>query len=112
MESFLSDVGGHTLFLDRLAALSAPKRFEAVTFLATAGDKGIRSGEIAKHLDIPQNSLSTQMFILRQARLVFPERRGREVYYVCDYDAVRQVCEYLAANCTERRMRLANKAES
>ncbi len=49
--------------------------------------------DIAETLHMTQSAISHQLRILRQARLVQPEREGRSIYYTLDDDHVNQVFE-------------------
>ena len=55
-------------------ALATPSRVKILQFLAGAGSAGAPSGEIARKLDVPQNSMSTQLLQLSNARLVSHRR--------------------------------------
>ena len=48
--------------------------------------------EIASHFDIKQPSVSHHLDVLRRAGLVSGEKRGREVYYRFNRDAILDCC--------------------
>jgi len=66
---------------DRLSALATPSRLEVLRILARAGEAGMPSGEIAKSLNVPQNTLSTQLSVLAGVDLVEYRREGRFIIY-------------------------------
>jgi ArsR family transcriptional regulator len=81
------------------AALSTEVRIKTIKLLARAGVEGLPSGEIAKALNIPANSLSQQLTVLSEAGLVTQERDGRNVFYAINFDALRKLIRYLAVDC-------------
>jgi DNA-binding transcriptional ArsR family regulator len=87
------------------AALSTEVRIKAIKLLSRAGDEGLPSGEIAKTLNIPANSLSQQLTVLSEAGLVTQEREGRNVFYAINFDALRKLIKYLAVDCAAGHMK-------
>lgn len=87
------------------SALSTEVRLKILRLLAKAGDEGVASGEIARKLEIPANSLSQQMFLLGAAGLVSQQREGRNVFYKIDLDAVKWLIKFLAMDCAAGRLK-------
>jgi ArsR family transcriptional regulator len=48
--------------------------------------------DIAKHFDMKQPSISHHLDVLKRAGLVTSEKRGREVYYSFNTDAIVECC--------------------
>ena len=61
-----------------LAALAAPERLKIVRFLA---DGPHTVTEIAEMLDVPAVNVSHHLSVLKHARLVAGDKRGRFVWY-------------------------------
>ena len=80
----------------RLSALAAPSRLAVVRALAEAPD-GMASGVLAKRLDVPPNTLSTQLLLLSNARLVRSRRQGRTVIYTLRPEAKQELTDFLDA---------------
>jgi DNA-binding transcriptional ArsR family regulator len=80
-------------------AMSTDVRLSVVRLLARAGSKGLASGEIARKLNVPANSLSQQLSLLSTAGLVHQERDGRNVFYKVDFDAIKRLIKFLAVDC-------------
>ncbi len=80
-------------------ALSNEVRLNALKLLVRAGESGLPSGEIAKKLDVPHNSLSQQLALLAAAGLVRHKRDGRQVFYTVDLDAIKKLIKFLVVNC-------------
>jgi ArsR family transcriptional regulator len=87
------------------AALSTEVRLKTIKLLARVGEEGLPSGEIAKKLNVPANSLSQQLALLLEAGLVTQEREGRNVFYAVDFDALRKLIKYLAVDCAAGRVK-------
>lgn len=87
------------------AALSTEVRLKTIKLLARTGDEGLPSGEIARKLNIPANSLSQQLTVLSEAGLVTQEREGRNVFYAVNLDAIRKLIKYLAVDCAAGRVK-------
>ena len=77
-------------------ALSNEVRLQTIRLLARAGQSGLASGEIARRLNIPANSVSQQLTLLSAAGLVKHEREGRNVFYMADFDALKRLGKFLA----------------
>jgi len=87
------------------SALSTDVRLSILKLLAKTGDDGMASGEIARRLDIPANSLSQQLTVLSAAGLVMQERVGRNVFYAVDLDEIRRLIKFLALDCAGARVK-------
>ena len=81
------------------AALSTDVRLNILRQLARAGSDGLASGEIARKLELPANSISQQLFLLAAAGLVHQEREGRNAFYKIDFDAIKWLVKFLAVDC-------------
>lgn len=76
-----ADVLERTVLL--FAALAHPARLRTVMLLSSGGP--LSAGELADAVGAEQSSMSHQLRVLKEARLVRAERRGRHVLYaLCD----------------------------
>ena len=57
------------------------------------------AGEIAKALDVPQNTMSAHLSTLSQAGLVLADRQGRSIIYRADLNGVREMTLFLLKDC-------------
>ncbi|MBE1207370.1 ArsR/SmtB family transcription factor [Aminobacter carboxidus] len=89
--------------IDALAALAQPTRMEAFRRLAAAEPEGIAAGELARRLDIPQNTLSAHLAVLVRAGLAAGDRHGRSIIYRADLTALRNVVLFLLQDCCDGR---------
>ena len=81
--------------ITRFAALATPSRLRVMNFLMERGPEGMASGEIARQLNVAQNTLSTQLLLLSNARLVSHTRRGRSIVYSVNDDAVAELAKFV-----------------
>ncbi|MEW5912804.1 MAG: metalloregulator ArsR/SmtB family transcription factor [Thermodesulfobacteriota bacterium] len=83
----------------RLGELGHPLRLKALRLLIQAGPDGLPVNKVQAHLGIPLSTLSHHLGRLRQAGLISQERQGRELYCRPQYQALRQVLEFLLQDC-------------
>ncbi len=89
-----------------LGALAQSTRLEAFRLLVRAEPDGLPAGEVARVLDIPQNTGSSHLSILGNAGLVTSQREGRSVVYRADLDAFRELTLFLLKDCCNGRTEL------
>ena len=89
-----------------LAALAQPTRLDAFQQLVTSEPQGIAAGELARRLEVPQNTLSAHLNILAHAGLVRGERLSRSIIYRVDLDHFREVMLFLVQDCCGGRAEL------
>ncbi len=83
----------------RLAALAHDGRIQVFRLLVKAGPEGLAAGEIARKLDTAANTLSAQLLLLTNARLVQARRDGRSIIYAANFEAMRDLLIYLTEDC-------------
>lgn len=87
------------------SALSTDVRLSILKLLAKAGTDGMASGEIARKLNVPANSLSQQLSVLSAAGLVTQEREGRNVFYALDPKGIRKLVKFIVLDCAAGRVK-------
>jgi ArsR family transcriptional regulator len=92
--------------IEALAALAQPTRLSAFRLLMTHEPDGLPAGDVARLLDVPQNTMSTHLAILERARLIASERHGRSIVYRAGLDTVREVTSFLVNDCCGGRPEL------
>ena len=85
--------------IDALGALAQGTRLDTFRLLVRHEPEGLPAGEIARELDVPQNTMSAHLAILARAGLVRSERRSRQIIYRADLDAVRGLMLFLVKDC-------------
>ncbi len=93
-----------------LSALAQESRLRVFRLLVAGGPAGMPAGQIAKELDIPTNTLSFHLSLLKNAGLATVRREGRSLIYSAEYGHTKAVVDYLTENCCSRQPRRARKA--
>lgn len=88
------------------SALSQPTRLEVFRLLVEHEPDGLPAGEIARHVDVPHNTMSTHLAILTRAGLIEAERQSRSIIYRAQLDAVRGLAGFLIKDCCGGRPEL------
>jgi len=60
---------------------------------------GVPAGELARLMEVPQNTMSAHLAILARAGLVHGERHSRSVIYRANLPRLREVALYLVKDC-------------
>ena len=82
-----------------LGALAQGTRLDAFRLLVRHEPDGLSAGEVARQLDIPQNTMSVHLATLARAGLIHPERRSRVINYRADLDRLRLLTLFLVKDC-------------
>lgn len=82
-----------------LSALAHEGRLSVFRMLVQAGREGIPAGEIARRLEVPPNTLSSNLGILANAGLVDSRREGRSIIYTAQYGNMTELLEFLMQDC-------------
>lgn len=82
-----------------LSALAHEGRLTVFRMLVQAGREGIPAGEIARRLDMPPNTLSSNLNILSHAGLIDKRRHGRSIIYSARYENMAALLQYLLRDC-------------
>jgi ArsR family transcriptional regulator, arsenate/arsenite/antimonite-responsive transcriptional repressor len=82
-----------------LAALAQATRLETFRLLVRHEPEGLPAGEVARQLDIPQNTMSAHLAILTRAGLAVSERHSRWIIYRANLGRLRELTLYLVRDC-------------
>jgi DNA-binding transcriptional ArsR family regulator len=91
------------LAIEALSALAHPGRLAVFRLLVRAGGDGAPAGEIARALDTPANSMSTQLAILSRAGLIRSRRASRSIIYTAEYSQITALLGFLMEDCCQGR---------
>jgi ArsR family transcriptional regulator len=91
-------------------AIGQAHRLEMFQQLAQAGDHGMTAGLIAESLDLAPSQVSFHLKELEASGLCFGEREGRFIRYRIAPKAVRELLEFLLADCCQGRRDLCSPA--
>ena len=92
--------------IEAFTALAQPTRLAAFRLLVQQEPAGLPAGEIARHLDVPHNTMSTHLAILARSGLVSVERHSRSMIYRAELKAVRQLVLFMLKDCCNGRPEL------
>ena len=82
-----------------LAALAQSTRMDAFRALTKHEPDGLAAGDLARLLEVPQNTLSAHLSVLTHAHLVSSQRQGRSIIYRANLEEMRKVVVYLLRDC-------------
>lgn len=85
--------------VEALSALGHASRLAVFRLLVRAGEDGMAAGMIAQEVGALPNTLSTHLTILSHAGLIRSRRDGRSVIYLANYDGMRDLLDFLVADC-------------
>ncbi len=92
-----------SLLLDRLSALSHPKRMDVFRLLMRRCPDALPAGEIATALDLKPSTASVYLATLSQVGLIRQSRAGTSLLYDLDLSAARSVVTDLFDDCCRGR---------
>ena len=87
------------LAIAALGALAQCTRLDVFRLLVRREPDGMAAGEIARQLNVPQNTMSAHLGILARARIVRSERHNRSIIYRADLDGLRELTLFLVKDC-------------
>lgn len=82
-----------------LAALAQATRLETFRLLVKHEPHGVPAGELARLIDVPQNTMSAHLAILSRAGLVTGERHSRTIIYRANLDGFRELTLFMVQDC-------------
>ncbi len=82
-----------------LGALAQGTRLDVFRLLVRSEPEGLAAGEIARQLDVPQNTMSAHLAILARGGLARSERRSRSIIYRADLGGLRALMMFLVKDC-------------
>jgi DNA-binding transcriptional ArsR family regulator len=92
--------------IDAFAALAQPTRLDAFRLIMKHEPDGLPAGEVARVLDVPQNTMSSHLAVLARAGLISSERHSRSIIYRAEIDRVRELASFLVTDCCGGRPEL------
>lgn len=93
-------------FADMFSAMGTEARLRIMQLLLSAHPEGLVVSEIQEALEIPNSTLSHHLDKLRNEGLVQVQRESTFLRYTADSDALRQLLQFLYAECCTRNKAL------
>jgi ArsR family transcriptional regulator, arsenate/arsenite/antimonite-responsive transcriptional repressor len=85
--------------ISALSALAQSTRLDTFRLLVTHEPDGIAAGELARMLDVPQNTMSAHLATLSRAGLIKSERHSRSIIYRADIEGFRDLTLFMIKDC-------------
>lgn len=85
--------------ISALGALAQGTRLDAFRLLVRHEPDGLAAGEVARRVNVPQNTMSVHLATLARAGLIRAERRSRVINYRADLDRLRALTLFLVQDC-------------
>ena len=82
-----------------LAALAQNTRLETFRLLVQREPDGVPAGELARLMEVPQNTMSAHLAVLTRAGLIHGERQSRSIVYRANLARFRDVVLFLLKDC-------------
>jgi ArsR family transcriptional regulator, arsenate/arsenite/antimonite-responsive transcriptional repressor len=82
-----------------LSALAQTTRLDTFRLLVTREPEGVPAGELARLIEVPQNTMSAHLAILSRAGLITGERHSRSIIYRASLDRLRGLMLFLVKDC-------------
>jgi ArsR family transcriptional regulator, arsenate/arsenite/antimonite-responsive transcriptional repressor len=89
-----------------LSALAQATRLDTFRLLVEREPDGVPAGELARRIEVPQNTMSAHLAILARAGLIVGRRHSRSIIYRADLDRFREVALFLLKDCCGGRANL------
>src|ERR1700720_3772862 len=93
-------------FADMFSAMGTEPRLRIMQLLLSAHPDGLVVSEIQDELEIPGSTLSHHLDKLKNEDLVQVERQGTFLRYTANTEALREILQFLYAECCTRNKAL------
>ncbi|HXX43266.1 MAG TPA: metalloregulator ArsR/SmtB family transcription factor [Candidatus Acidoferrales bacterium] len=97
-------------YADMFSAMGTEARLRIMRLLLSAHPDGLVVGDIQQELDIPGSTLSHHLDKLKAEGLVNVRRESTYLHYTANTDALRDVLQFLYAECCTRNKALEAKS--
>lgn len=95
-----------TRYADMFSAMGTEPRLRIMQLLLSAHPEGMVVSEIQDELEIPGSTLSHHLDKLKNEGLVVVERKGTFLRYTANTEALREILQFLYAECCTRNKAL------
>lgn len=95
-----------TRYADMFSAMGTEPRLRIMQLLLSAHPEGMVVSEIQDELEIPGSTLSHHLDKLKNEGLVGVERKGTFLRYTANTEALREILQFLYAECCTRNKAL------
>lgn len=85
--------------IEALGALAQNTRLDVFKLLVRHEPMGLPAGEVAKQLDVPQNTMSSHLSILARSDLVSSRRESRLIIYRANLATMNALMAFMLEHC-------------
>jgi DNA-binding transcriptional ArsR family regulator len=85
--------------LSAFGALSQSTRMATLRLLIQREPKGVAAGELARLVNVPQNTMSAHLAVLVRSGLIIGERHSRSIIYRARVSQLRELMTFLMDDC-------------
>jgi ArsR family transcriptional regulator, arsenate/arsenite/antimonite-responsive transcriptional repressor len=89
----------NTQAIAALSALAQGTRLDTFRLLVKREPHGVPAGELARSIDVPQNTMSAHLAVMSRAGLVIGERHSRTIIYRANLENFRELTLFLIQDC-------------
>jgi protein-tyrosine-phosphatase/DNA-binding transcriptional ArsR family regulator len=94
--------------IEGFGSLAQPTRLAVFRRLLALHPECVSAGELARHCEVPHNTMSTHLAVLCRAGLIIAERQGRAINYRADLKGFRELVTFLTRDCCAGRVDLCS----
>jgi protein-tyrosine-phosphatase/DNA-binding transcriptional ArsR family regulator len=94
--------------IEGFGSLAQPTRLAVFQHLLAVHPLRVSAGELARHCEVPHNTMSTHLAVLCRAGLIAAERQGRAMNYRADIKGFRELVTFLTRDCCAGRADLCS----
>lgn len=92
---------GNDSAIAAFGALAQSTRLDVFRLLVRHEPEGLAAGEIARQLQVPQNTMSAHLAVLARAGIINPKRHSRSIIYRANLDGLRALALFLVKDCCD-----------
>ena len=97
-------------YADMFSAMGTEARLRIMQLLLSAHPEGLVVGDIQQELEIPSSTLSHHLDKLKAEGLVNVRRESTFLHYTANTEALREILQFLYAECCTRNKALEAKS--
>ena len=90
-------------------AVGSKHRLGVLLELVKVGKSGLTIGEIQEQLNLPASTMAHHLDFLKDADLIYQERKGRSIFNYAKFDHIELLGNYLLKKCCVEQGKIKRK---
>ena len=90
-------------------AVASKHRLGVLLELVKVGKSGLTIGEIQEQLNLPASTMAHHLDFLKDADLIYQERKGRSIFNYAKFDHIELLGNYLLKKCCVDQEKIKRK---